>query len=207
MSENNKNYLLFILSDTEGDNKFIKDIPIQLMPVTTSKYLKFNHSNFGMVCNFQTDLPFDELKEFIMVTLDGIVEQFFLMEHPDNMAVHMPNNLKLNLFDLTKDNDDYSETDNMSDKQGEEEIFKIQDYFLNRDVTPIIDPQELINFIMNNEDDEDVDEDPLIVKLKMRRKAAEDRPSLDMLLEKIKEKGIESLTKYENQLLNEYARN
>jgi hypothetical protein len=54
---------------------------------------------------------------------------------------------------------------------------------------------------------DDEDEDPLITKLKLKKDPKYTKPTLDFLLEKIKEKGMESLTKYEKQLLNEYAGN
>jgi hypothetical protein len=207
MNKQNRKYLLFIFSDFRENGSFLKDIPLQFIPISTSKYFKYNFGDYGMVCNFETDLPFDEIRDFTQMVLEGLVDQFFIIEHSDNMAAYMPDNLKLNLFDLDSDNRKYNTPDNMSDKQGEDEGFKIMELFLKKGEDGSIDPSDFINFIFSGDEDDEDDEDPIIYKARMRQKAKDARPSLDQLLEKIKEKGIKSLTKYENQLLEEYARN
>jgi len=198
MKEKTRQYLLFIYSTLSEDSPVLRDIPLQLAPISSSPYIKFNYGNSGLICNFETDLPFPELREFVAVTLEGLIDQYFLIEHSDNMSVYMDNSLKLNLFDLNSDNRKH---DNMSDKQGGDELFKIMDYFLNETMKDI-NPEDMASLIMDDED-----EDPLITKLKLKKDLRYSKPTLDFLLEKIKEKGMESLTKYEKQLLNEYARN
>lgn len=201
MSKKESTYLLFIFTQFEEGSKILREIPLQLIPISSSKYLKFNYGDSNIVCNFESKLPFDELREFIQIALDSIVDQWFLVEHTDNMAVHMDDSLKLNLFDLESENKKYDNTDKMSDKQGEEELYKVMDYFLSEAMKEI-DPNDMTPLFM----DED-DEDPLITKLKLKKNPKYMQPTLDSLLEKVKEKGMESLTKYEKQLLDEYARN
>ena len=43
---------------------------------------------------------FEDLREFIDSTIGLIVDQWYLFEHPNKMAVHIDDTLKLNLFDL-----------------------------------------------------------------------------------------------------------
>lgn len=208
MGKNEKTYLLFIFAKFDEGSKLLREIPLQLIPVSSSKYLKFNYGESNIVCNFESKLPFDELREFVDIALDGIVEQWFLIEHSDNMAVHMDNSLKLNLFDLNSDNREikgssdkyYDKTDKLSDKQGEDEMFKIMDYFLNEAMKEV-NPDDMMSMFTDEE------EDPLITKLRLKKNSKYGKPTLDQLLEKVKEKGIDSLTKYEKQLLDEYARN
>jgi hypothetical protein len=202
MKEKRVSYLLFIYSTLGEDSPVLRDIPLQLSPISSAPYIKYNYGDSGLICNFETDLPFPELREFVSVTLEGLVDQYFLIEHSDNMSVHMDNSLKLNLFDLNSENKKYGNGDNVSDKQGEDELYKIMDYFLSESMKEI-DNNDLYSLTF----DEDEDEDPLIRKLKLKKDPKFMKPSLDSLLEKIKEKGIKSLTKYEKQLLNEYAGN
>ena len=202
MKEKRVSYLLFIYSTLGEDSLVLRDIPLQLSPISSAPYIKYNYGDSGLICNFETDLPFPELREFVSVTLEGLVDQYFLIEHSDNMSVHMNNSLKLNLFDLNSENKKYGNGDNVSDKQGEDELYKIMDYFLSESMKEI-DNNDLYSLTF----DEDEDEDPLIRKLKLKKDPKFMKPSLDSLLEKIKEKGIKSLTKYEKQLLNEYAGN
>jgi hypothetical protein len=202
MKEKRVSYLLFIYSTLGESSPVLRDIPLQLSPISSAPYIKYNYGDSGLICNFETDLPFPELREFVSVTLEGLVDQYFLIEHSDNMSVHMDNYLKLNLFDLNSENKKYGNGDNVSDKQGEDELYKIMDYFLSESMKEI-DNNDLYSLTF----DEDEDEDPLIRKLKLKKDPKFMKPSLDSLLEKIKEKGIKSLTKYEKQLLNEYAGN
>jgi len=63
-----------------------------------------------------------------------------------------------------------------------------------------IDMEEMI---FNDNDDEE----ELITKLKRNKDNTLTKPTLNQLLEKVKEKGIKTLTKYEKQILDDYARN
>lgn len=204
MKEKRVSYLLFIYSTLGEGSSVLRDIPLQLSPISSASYIKYNYGDSGLICNFETDLPFPELREFVSETLEGLVDQYFLIEHSDNMSVHMNNSLKLNLFDLNSENKNYDNGDNVSDKQGKDELYKIMDYFLSESMKEI-DNNDLYSLTFDEDGDED--EDPLIRKLKLKKDPKFMKPSLDSLLEKIKEKGIKSLTKYEKQLLNEYAGN
>jgi hypothetical protein len=101
------------------------------------------------------------------------------------------------LFDLKSENKVH---DKLSDKQGDDELYKVMDYFLTESMKNI-DPKELDQLFMDDR------EDSLISKLKLKKNNLFSKPTLNSLLEKIKEKGIEKLTKYEKQILDEYARN
>ena len=127
MKEKRVSYLLFIYSTLGEDSPVLRDIPLQLSPISSAPYIKYNYGDSGLICNFETDLPFPELREFVSVTLEGLVDQYFLIEHSDNMSVHIDNSLKLNLFDLNSENKKYGNGDNVSDKQGEDELYKIMD--------------------------------------------------------------------------------
>ena len=197
MKEKEIPYLLFIFAEFKEGSTILKELPLQLTPVISSKYIKYNHGNSNVICNFESKLPFNDLREFIDSVLGPIVNQWYLIEHTDNMAVHIDSNLKLNLFDLKSENKIH---DKLSDKQGDDELYKVMDYFLTESMKNI-DPKELDQLFMDDR------EDSLIAKLKLKKNNLFSKPTLNSLLEKIKEKGIEKLTKYEKQILDEYARN
>jgi len=204
MNKNNKTYLLFIYTMLDGDSPILRDIPLQLSPISSAPHIKYNYIDNGMICNFESDAPFDELREFVSMVLSGLVEQYFLIEHSDNLSVHMDNSLKLNLFDLNSTNKNYKNSnENMSHIMDDDELHMFIDLVLHESERKIDD--DYINSIIFDEDEDD--EDPLIRKLRIKKDSMFMKPSLDFLLEKIKEKGIKSLTKYEKQLLNEYAGN
>ncbi len=104
----------------------------------------------------------------------------------------------LNLFDLESENKIYEKLFN---KQDDDEMLKIMDYFLVHTMKNL--DKDGLNPIYF----EDEDEDSLIKQLKLKKSSTFVRPTLNQLLEKVKENGVEKLTKYEKQILDEYARN
>ena len=198
MKEKSKSYLLFIFAEFEEGSTILKDIPLQLTPISSSKYLKYNYTDTNVVRNFESTQPFNDLREFIDSTIGLIVGQWYLLEHPDNMAVHIDDSLKLNLFDLESENKIYEKLFN---KQDDDEMLKIMDYFLVHTMKNL-DKDGLNPIYFEDEDD-----DSLIKQLKLKKSSTFVRPTLNQLLEKVKENGVEKLTKYEKQILDEYARN
>ena len=196
MQEKSKPYMLFIFSEFQKESTILKDIPLQLSPVSSSKYLKYNHTDTHVVCNFESNLQFEDLREFIDSTIGLIVDQWYLFEHPNKMAVHIDDTLKLNLFDLETENMRYEK---MPNKQDDDEMLKIMDYFLHNSMKNF-DKDEIDNMFYN-------EEDSLINELKLKKNVTFVKPTLDELLEKVKESGVDKLTKYEKQILDEYARN
>lgn len=197
MQEKSKPYMLFIFSEFQKGSTILKDIPLQLSPISSSKYLKYNYTDSTVVCNFESNLPFEDLREFIDSTIGLIVEQWYLFEHPDKMAVHIPDTLKLNLFDLETENRKYEKIEN---KQDDDEMLNIMDYFLSHTMKNFDKDEQ--NSFYNEEE-----EDSLIKELKLKKSITFVKPTLNELLEKVKEQGVEKLTKYEKQILDEYARN
>ena len=198
MQKKSKPYILFIFSEFKKGSTILKDIPLQLSPISSSKYLKYNYTDSHVVCNFESNLPFEELREFIDSTIGLIVNQWYLFEHPDKMAVHIEDSLKLNLFDLETENMEYKKIPN---KQDDDEMLNIMDYFLSNSIKKL-NNEEMESFYFNEEE-----EDSLIKELKLKKSITFVKPTLDDLLEKVKENGVDKLTKYEKQILDEYARN
>ena len=202
MKEKSTPYLLFIFADFKSGSTILRDIPLQLLPISTSKYFKFNHDKSNLICNFESTLPFNDLRSFIDSTIGLIVDQWYLIEHSVNMAIHIEDSLKFNLLDLESENQISPKNTGFNNKLDEEEMGKMMDYFLDRHMRSMesIDMEEMI---FNDNDDEE----ELITKLKRNKDNTLTKPTLNQLLEKVKEKGIKTLTKYEKHILDDYARN
>lgn len=188
-------YLLFVFGDmrVEGSQD---EIAASLITITKHEKLKFIYGDYHMVLNLETDLPFDELKEFIYEVLKSERFEYFLMPTSDKTSVKLPNEMAQHLFDLENETENVFifTQENVEDikrrnKAGDEELDMIINYFLS---------ENNLSF-----DDEDEEEDMLIKKIQREQK--EVKPSIDELLEKIVENGIESLTLQEKQLLDEYS--
>jgi hypothetical protein len=79
MESLDKRYMLFLFGDFSLTEAFADDISYQLISVVSSKSLKFNYGEFGMVCHFRSGETFDNLKEYTDMVLSEITEQYFLL--------------------------------------------------------------------------------------------------------------------------------
>ena len=187
-------YLLFVFGNltVEGSQD---EIASALLPITKNEKVKFIYGSYHMVVNLETELPFDELKEYIYETLKSDVFEYFLMPMSDKTSVKLPETMAEHLFDLENDTDKvhvFTQLDveelKKRDKQTDEELDLIINYFLSNS-----------EFEFTSEDEDE--EDDLIKQVMNKPK----QPSIDELLEKIVENGMDSLTLQEKQLLDEYS--
>ena len=186
-------YLLFVFGNLTVDGSQ-DEIASALLPITKNEKVKFIYGSYHMVVNLETDLPFDELKEYIYETLKSDMFEYFLMPMSDKTSVKLPETMAEHLFDLENDTDKvhvFTQLDveelKKRDKQTDEELDLIINYFLSNN-----------EFDMEDDDDE---EDDLIKKVMNKTK----QPSVDEILEKIVENGMDSLTLQEKQILDEYS--
>lgn len=191
-------YLLFVFGDLmiEGMQE---EIASTLLPITSNEKLKYIFGSYHMVVNMDTDIPFDELKEFIYETLKSERFEYFLMPTSDKSSVKLPTEMAQHLFDLENNNENVHiftqenvEKIKMRDKQSDDELDLIINYFLSNTEGLTFDDVEM---------EEDEDDDPLIRKVRQKSQ----RPTVDQLLEKIADEGMDSLSADEKQLLDEYA--
>jgi hypothetical protein len=142
--------------------------------------------------NFKTSVPFEELKGMVKTIIGNTSYQYFLIDYSDNMFMNPtapPNFTDIGgtLIDKTKPEQFPRMDFNMDNDEDRERFFSI--------------------FNLNDNEEDDDESDELIRKIMLRNKLTKNKPSLDYLLDKINDKGVNSLTDKEKQLLNEYARN
>lgn len=179
-----KTYMLFIYGDFRDKEEGVEEMALQFVPIVSSDFVKYNYGDHGVVLHFSTKETFDDLKEYIDMILNGVIEQYFLVEKTENCFVQMPKKLK---DDLLKIN---NEEDNKETKNGSIEIntnFKSFEYK---------DPDKIINMFMPIFNPEDLIYTPYEYY----------EPTIDEILDKITEKGIESITKQERQILENYGK-
>lgn len=186
-------YMLFIFGDFKGQDKIIELIALQLSAFTDkNSYVKYNYGDYGIVMNFQSHFSFYNLRDHVHIVLEKVAPQYFIFEKPKHMYAYMPPELKLNLFDLNEENVNIEQKDvNFKDMMNIMDNFLINltssfntDNLLSED-----DMEKMFENIMNEVD-----------------KREEFRPTIDDILDKIKDKGIDSLTNTEKQILDEYSK-
>lgn len=188
-----RQYLIFIFDDFKNREKIIELIALQLSPLTDEKsHVKYNYGDYGVVINLQTHISFYDFRDYVHNILEKVASQYFLIETPKNIFAYMPPELKMNLFDLTGENNIPPKKDSFKG------IFESLDRIL-YELPKNIDIE---NFIF---DDDKFDD---IVKnvFGQNEKKQVIKPSIDDVLEKIHEKGLNSLTEIEKTVLDEYSK-
>lgn len=186
-------YMLFIFGDFKGQDKIIELIALQLSAFTDkNSYVKYNYGDYGIVMNFQSHFSFYNLRDHVHIVLEKVAPQYFLFEKPKHMYAYMPPELKLNLFDLNEENVNIEQKDvNFKD------MMNIMDNFL-INLTSSFNTDNLLS-----EDDMEKMFENIMNEVDRRE---EFKPTIDEILDKIKDKGIDSLTNTEKQILDEYSK-
>jgi hypothetical protein len=184
MESEGKQFMLFMFGDFVDNESFVlHDVSYQLITVVSSKFMKFNYGEFGMVINFRTKETFEDLKEYVDMCMNEIVEQYFLMEVTSNIDIKMEQKLKrdfLNIDGVKKP----TKTKGVSkDDLTEEKKKRISG---------------MMEFIFPLTEGE--------IKFPFNREEKKEKPTVDQILDKISEEGIESLTEEEKQILDNYGK-
>jgi hypothetical protein len=182
--KNNPSYMLFIYGDFIDSENLIQELCAQFLPLVTSPYLKYTYGEFGVVLHFRSDELFSELKEYVDMVLNEITEQYFLMETTENYDIKMPKKLKKDFLNIDGD------TKKEETKTGT----------INVDTVINERREELKNFTFEFLMPED------FIPLNQMMNAEIVYPTVDEILDKISEKGIETLTEKEKEILDNYGK-
>lgn len=179
-----KRYMLFLYGDFTDSEELTSDLSAQFVGLVSSEYLKFTYGEYGVVLHFRSKEVFSDLKEFVDMLFNDITEQYFLLEVSGDFDIKMPRKLKKEFLNID------GEIKKEDPKTGGIKIDEVTEERKNKlkDITfeifyPILDP-------FNKEKEVIIEE-----------------PTVDEILEKITEKGIESLTEKEKEILNNYGKN
>jgi hypothetical protein len=178
-------YMLFIFGDFDEHENLATNLSGQLLTVVSSPFLKFTYGEYGVVFHFRSKEDFSDLKEYVDMAMSEITEQYFLMEVTKNMDIKMPRKLKKDFLNI----DD--ETTKIEPKNGKIDVEELKEK-RKRDVKnisfdiffPILDPNSDFN----------------------TNKEVDYLPTVDEILDKISEKGIESLPEKEKEILDNYGK-
>ena len=170
------NYLLTIIGEFQT-KEMCKSIALSITPIVDSPSLKFHYGKNVLVFHFSSQIPQEEITEYIRGILFGISDYFILNKMTDNVSVSMPQDVYTHLFDL--------------ETNGE-------------DVDMILDMNRIKNNLDFMEED---DEDFVALLLdEAKERNLFKKPSLNQLLDKVLSKGMDSLSQYEKDTLEKYSK-
>jgi len=175
-------YMLFIFGDFDEQENLATNLSSQLLTVVSSPFLKFTYGEYGVVFHFRSKEVFSDLKEYVDMGMSEITEQYFLMEVTKNFDVKMPRKLKKDFLNID------GEEKKKENKTGE---INVESKLKER-------REELRNFTFEFLMPADFNQ--------MVQKEPDHLPTVDEILDKISEKGINSLTEKEKEILDNYGK-
>lgn len=179
-----KKYLLTAIGNFESTN-VCKDLAVAITPLVDSPQLKFQHTNGVLIFHFASKISKEDILEYLSGLFYGVTDTYILSEMSDNLSVIMPEVVKGHLFDLEKSDE------NISMKIDMERIKNNLDW----------------DFTDEDYDYNDEDERAIIELLMGGRNKKVVRPSLNEILDKISNGGVESLSPLEKRTLETYSKN
>jgi hypothetical protein len=158
------------------EEKDCMTIANNLQPIVDSQNLKFQYRDNVIIVHFGSEFLLDDIHEFIKMT-DEVEETF-------------------DMFILSEFNDTVSV--HMTDGT-DEQLFNLDEEDENIDMVKVTPKGKLENYY-----DEDNENDIALMLLNEIKKNL-NTPSLDQLLDKMVEHGVDSLTPYEKAILDNYS--
>jgi hypothetical protein len=175
-------YMLFIFGDFEEQETLATNLSSQILTIVSSPFLKFTYGEYGVVFHFRSKEKFSDLKEYIDMAMSEITEQYFLMETTKNTDVKMPRKLKKDFLNI----------------DGEEKKTETKTGEINVETELRERKEELKNFTFEFLMPPDL--------FQSNRSVEVEEPTVDEILDKISEQGINSLTEQEKQILDNYGK-
>lgn len=181
-------YILFVFSKNENPKEFTEQIAEELCVISDTPNLNFYFGPESSVFTISTLDSHQDVKDYVDMILDVDNIMYVLLPYTsDNLSYGLPKKISEHLFN-----------DGISDYMSEKSKLSDKNEF---EVRKMIQDEIRESFLLNIEDfDFDYEEDD-IEKIKNNQRL----PSLDELLDKIKEKGLNSLTEKELSQLNKYS--
>jgi hypothetical protein len=183
-----KNYLATVIGNFITDES-CNDMVMSVAPLVDSPNMKYQFGGGIIMMHFATEVPKDEIFEYITGLIHVDSEILILTEVSDKVSVHVPYEKSGHLFDL--------------DNPGQNNDYSI-------DMKGVVENTDLYNDF--DEDDIDISfsneiESQFKSKIQHWMGTPAVKTTLDTILDKINILGMDSLTKYELTLLQNYSNN
>jgi hypothetical protein len=169
-------YLLTVFGEFET-KEMCQNVALSITPIVDSPNLKFQHSKGVLLFHFSSEIPKEEIYEYVKGVLYGVTESFILTTITDDVSVSMPEDIYNHLFDLESANGEID---------------------MKLDMTRI---KNNLDFMEQEEDDL-----VALLLEEMRENNAIKKPSLDQILDKVLTNGMESLSPFEKDTLETYSK-
>lgn len=180
-SKKDPSYMLFLFGDFYEQEKLTTNLSSQLLTVVSSPFLKFTYGDYGVVFHFKSKEHFYDLKEYIDMCMSEITEQYFLIELTNNIDIKMPTKLKKDFLNIDgKKNIKNKIVEINVEKKLKDQKEEVKNF--------------TFEFFLPSDFNTNIKTEP------------EYPPTVDEILDKISDKGIDSLTDQEKNILDNYGK-
>jgi hypothetical protein len=183
-----KKYLLFLFAKHEQQEKLIKIIAEEIKDITDNSDVNFFYGDESVIYSFDSSVNLKDLQSFfkLLLSTNGLVYFFFPFDS-ENTTYFLPLNAEKHILNTDK----MSEFSDISS----DDFAQAQKLFFSQLISDEEVNSNKFQFSKFEEDEEKLFD----VKTNL------EPISLDELLDKINEKGYNSLSKSEKKLLNHYS--
>ena len=187
--DNLTKYILFVLTKNDNPQEFAEQIAEELSVISDIPKVNFYFGPESTVYTISTLDSYQDVKDYVDMILDYDTISYFLVPYTnDNLSYGLPDEVAKHLF-----NDGINDYMSGKNKICDENDYEVRTMLMNNIRNEFF--LDLSEFV-----DEDDDDD--ISQLKNKKRT----PTFDELFDKLADGGIESLSKEELQLLNQYSK-
>ena len=187
--ENLTKYILFVLTKNDNPQEFAEQIAEELSVISDIPKVNFYFGPESTVYTISTLDSYQDVKDYVDMILDYDTISYFLVPYTnDNLSYGLPDEVAKHLF-----NDGINDYMSGKNKICDENDYEVRTMLMNNIRNEFF--LDLSEFV-----DEDDDDD--ISQLKNKKRT----PTFDELFDKLADGGIDSLSKEELQLLNQYSK-
>jgi hypothetical protein len=190
MNSELKKYVLCVYAKHDKQDEFVRLIANEIALITMSPDVRFYYGNDSMIFTFQSSEPTEDIFEFVGIVLGATKITYMLFPYTDdNLSVNLTDEVKKYLFggeNLVKNDDNTISVQNL----------------LNEDN---INQELLFEFYSESSDELD-DDDEVLQKIYRENNKKKKKPSVDEILDKIRLSSINSITKEEKEILDNYSK-
>ena len=190
MNSELKKYVLCVDAKHDNQDEFVRLIANEIALITMSPDVRFYYGNDSMIFTFQSSEPTEDIFEFVGIVLGATKITYMLFPYTDdNLSVNLTDEVKKYLFggeDLVKNDENTISVQNL-----------LNDDNIN---------QELLFEFYSESSDELDDDDEVLQKIYRENNKKKKKPSVDEILDKIRLGSINSITKEEKEILDNYSK-
>jgi hypothetical protein len=175
-NEKYNNYMLIIFNQPADEEGFVKPTGNELTVIGDTDTVKYYYDDNKIIYTFESKEKSENIKEYLGLMMEDLkIEHILIPYNEKDISLFLPKHVTNHLFNTYEDKEDILK-EGFDDEEFDEKIRRAQDFFMMLE-----------------------DADTMLIPNPKRKK------SIDEVLDKILDYGLESITKEEKEVLKIYS--